>query len=74
MSLTEKSLDELYEYRDKLIEFVEFAKIYGGSVHLGEKVLTTEELQDKLSIIKSEIAARLSNKSYLKFIKNPGKK
>lgn len=64
-----ESLDELYEYRDKLRELIPFAKLYKGKINLGDKLVTLEELQENLIKTKSEIASRLSNNKYLKFIK-----
>lgn len=65
-----KALDELYQRKKQLLEFIEYAEIYGGSVNFGNKILSIEELQIKLKEVDLEIASRLSTKSYLKFIKN----
>ena len=59
--MNEKSLDELYEYRDKLYELLEYARLYRGNINLGSKLVSIEELREELKNVKSEIASRISN-------------
>lgn len=67
--MEQKSLEELYEEKEKLLLFLEFADIYGGSVETDTVKYTSEELLERLEFVKSEIASRLSNKTYLHFLK-----
>ena len=63
-----KSLDELYELRDKIREIIPFAKLYKGKVNLGDKLVTLEELKEEEKNVRVEIAVLVSQ-SKLRLIK-----
>ena len=56
----EKSLNELYELRNKLEEFLILARAL-GRIKLGDEIITYAELKEEMNNIKAEIASQISN-------------
>lgn len=64
-----KALDELYEYLEELKQLLTYSEAYQGNINIGNRKVSTEELQEEIKIVNSEISSRLSNNNYLKLIK-----
>ena len=63
------TLDNLIEQRNKLTELVRMAKLLGGKVSVGSKVITLSELKETLDNVKIEIESRRSNLPPLRRVK-----
>lgn len=69
MNNSEKSLDQLYAERDKIVKLREIASTLGGRIKVGDEIITVETLRGLESGLKAEITARISNNS-LKIVKD----
>lgn len=63
-----KTLDDLIIQRDKLTELVKTAKMFGGSVNIGDETVSLTELTETLDNVKIEIETRRSNQALKKII------
>lgn len=63
------TLDNLIEQRNKLTELVRMAKLLGGKVNVGSKVITLSELKETLTELKIEIESRRSQIPPLRRVK-----
>lgn len=63
------TLDDLIIQRDKLTELVRMAKLLGGKVSIGSKVITLSELKETLDDVKIKIESSRSNFPPLRRVK-----
>jgi hypothetical protein len=63
------TLDELIIQRQKLKELVRMAKLLGGKVSIGNKLITLAELKEALTELKIEIESRRSQLPPLRRVK-----
>ncbi|MBU1095796.1 MAG: hypothetical protein KKB34_04880 [Bacteroidetes bacterium] len=61
-------LEILYEKLNKIDELIKFARVLGEKVEVGEETITSEQLQEMRTTLKSQIAAELSQ-SNLRIVK-----
>lgn len=63
-----KTLDNLITQRDKLTELVKTAKMFGGSVSIGNETVSLAELKETLDNVKIEIESIRSTHPLKKII------